>query len=375
LSARAAQLTPSCTAAPAPQTASSLEIPAIEAWALSLQWGACVNARRLLIIDEVRGDAAALARILSREGYATRRVSNAAEAMRDLGAARGPELVLWSAAAADAGWSQALSHLKARVAPAFLPVVLVSPHGSVEARVAGLRAGADDVVGKPGSSEEILARVAALLRIKAAHDVLAQAKIELERQSITDPLTGLFNRRYFQYRLEQEAERASRYGDPVSLLMLDLDHFKDVNDRYGHGGGDLALRCVANVLSQELRRLDVCTRWGGEEFGIIMPNTPVAGAAAVAKRILRAIRAKASLELAPLASPSARPELLRVTASLGLASFPCAETDRADLLVQRADTAVYRAKAEGRNRICVASPDGVAAGRPVAALTRAAATP
>jgi len=311
----------------------------------------------VLIVEESRADAAALAKALWREGYVTRRAVDAAQALRHVGGARSPDLVLMAVGPQDAGWSQALRAIKERVHPKFLPVTVLSPLSDVTSRVAALRAGADDVVAKPCPSEELVARVAAMLRIKSSQDALELARIEAERLSITDPLTGLFNRRYFQYRLQQEVERCRRYGDSLSLLTLDLDHFKRVNDRYGHRTGDDALRLTAELLTRELRRLDVCTRWGGEEFTIIMPNTGAAGGLVVARRLLRAVRAKAVLSAAPIDERGGLPEPVQLTASFGLATYPAAGIESAEALVHTADAAMYRAKNEGRNRICTADPE------------------
>jgi len=311
----------------------------------------------VLIVEESRADAAALAKALWREGYVTRRAVDAAQALRHVGGARSPDLVLMAVGPTDAGWSESLRAMKERVHPKFLPVTILSPLSDVTSRVAALRAGADDVVAKPCPSEELVARVAAMLRIKSSQDALELARVEAERLSITDPLTGLFNRRYFQYRLQQEVERCRRYGDSVSLLTLDLDHFKRVNDRYGHRAGDDALRLTAELLTRELRRLDVCTRWGGEEFTIIMPNTGAAGGLVVARRLLRAMRAKAVLSAAPIDERDGVPEPVQLTASFGLASYPAAGIESAEALVHAADAAMYRAKNEGRNRICTADPE------------------
>ena len=311
----------------------------------------------VLIVEESRAEAAALAEALGREGYVTRRAVGAAQALRHVGGARSPDLVLMAVGPTDAGWSDALREMKQRVHPRFLPVTVLSPLSDVTSRVAALRAGADDVVAKPCPSEELVARVAAMLRIKSSQDALELARVEAERLSITDPLTGLFNRRYFQYRLQQEVERCRRYGDSVSVLTLDLDHFKRVNDRYGHRAGDDALRLTAALLERELRRLDVCTRWGGEEFGIIMPNTGAAGGMVVARRLLRALRAKAVLSAPPIDEPDGLPESVQLTASFGLAAYPAEGIESAEALVHAADAAMYRAKNEGRNRICTADPE------------------
>jgi len=311
----------------------------------------------VLIVEESGVEAAALAKALGREGYAIRRASDAAQALVHVGGVHSPDLVLMAVGPTDAGWSDALRAMKARVHPRFLPITVLSPQTDVTSRVAALRAGADDVVTKPCPTVEIVARVAAMLRIKSSQDALELARIEAERLSITDPLTGLFNRRYFHYRLEQEIERARRHGDSVSVLMLDLDHFKHVNDRYGHRAGDDALRMTGDLLTRQLRRLDVCTRWGGEEFAIIMPNTGAPGGVVVAQRLLGALRAKACLSAPPLSEPAGGPEPVQITASLGLAAFPSTGIESAEALVHAADAAMYQAKKGGRNRICLLDPE------------------
>ena len=310
--------------------------------------------RRLLIID---GDSSrnpgTLAKTLSRGGYATHRVGGFAAAMRYMTKGREPDLVVWNAGS-DRAWAEALRSLKAWKRSGFLPVVLIGPSADVEVRIAGLDAGAEDVMVTPWSGAEILARVAALLRIKVSQEALERAKLDLEKQSFSDHLTGLYNRRYFQHHLQLELERERRYGEPVSLMMIDLDHFKLVNDRFGHPAGDALLRAVAGVLSLELRRLDVCARWGGEEFAVIMPKTDAEGGAVVAHRVLRAIRNKVAIQAAPLHVSGAGRESVRVTASMGFATYPGAGLDGEDALLQSADSALYQAKALGRDRVCFA---------------------
>ena len=157
--------------------------------------------------------------------------------------------------------------------------------------MAGLRIGADDFLAKPFAEAEILARCAAMLRIKLLQDQLRSAQSQLEELSVTDGLTGLYkNRRFFDERLREEFRRAQRYSDPVSLIMMDLDHFKDVNDRYGHPFGDGVLRETAELLTTNVREPDICSRYGGEEFAVILPKTHLQGALAVAERICKALR-------------------------------------------------------------------------------------
>ena len=179
---------------------------------------------------------------------------------------------------------------------------------------------------------------AALIR-----DVTEQKRLEeeLRRQSVTDGLTGLYNRRYLDETLAREYARAKRYGTPLSVLMLDVDHFKRFNDAHGHEMGDRVLRAVARTTRGALRNHDVACRYGGEEFAAILPNTPLQGAFAVAERLRRDVE---ELDI----------EGLRVAISVGVATYPEHEAPGPEALVQAADAALYQAKSAGRNRVRMA---------------------
>ncbi len=166
-------------------------------------------------------------------------------------------------------------------------------------------------------------------------------------QSYTDPLTGLANRRALFVRLEEEWARAQRYGDELSVLMADLDHFKAVNDGHGHIAGDEVLRSVARVLLRSVRKVDAVARYGGEEFCLVLPRTGKREALRVADDLRRAVAATA---IEPLPGAPA----LHVTLSVGVAAFPA---DAADVsaLIARADEALYRAKRAGRDRVIEAT--------------------
>jgi two-component system cell cycle response regulator len=222
----------------------------------------------------------------------------------------------------------------------------------VDSKVEGLRIGADDFLAKPFAEAEITARCAAMLRIKSLQDQLRLTRRSLEEQSVTDALTGLKNRRFFDERLPEEFRRAQRYADPLSLIMIDLDHFKRVNDQYGHQMGDVVLRDAAASIRASIRDPDICARFGGEEFAVMLPKTHVGGALAVAERIWRALGARVYRQEVPAAGQEAAAEI-KVTASLGLAFFPSKDITSADLLVKFADEALYQAKSSGRNTICL----------------------
>lgn len=163
-----------------------------------------------------------------------------------------------------------------------------------------------------------------------------------EQNAIKDGLTGLYNRRYFEEQLQKEISRSQRDGTPMALIIADIDHFKRVNDAYGHDTGDLALRAVAQSLRETVRNIDVVCRYGGEEFGIILPNCPPAEAKGVAERAREAVSMLPAVALGGLKE--------RVTLSAGVAAFPAPFTTGTGLL-KGADTALYHAKRKGRNRI------------------------
>ena len=170
----------------------------------------------------------------------------------------------------------------------------------------------------------------------------------LEKESITDSLTGLYNRRYLDRRLEEELDRAKRYALPLSILLVDIDHFKTVNDTYGHQAGDLVLSYLGKLVLNAVRTSDIAARYGGEELLVIAPNTPILPAGALAERLRQHIE---SHELV-LTSESSKRQSIHITVSIGVA-ISSQRIDDIRKLVQEADEALYRAKQEGRNRVIV----------------------
>ncbi len=186
---------------------------------------------------------------------------------------------------------------------------------------------------------------AALERAEREIERRRRLEAELQRQATTDPLTGLFNRRQYEQLFQRELTRAQRHGHALSLCVLDVDHFKRVNDSFGHAAGDVALCTVADVCRAALREGDLIGRLGGEEFVMLLPHTDVAGAAVVAER-LRVQLAATDVE--------AGPHRFGLTATLGVSELRPADAGIADL-IQRADAALYSGKHGGRNRVCVAA--------------------
>jgi two-component system cell cycle response regulator len=230
-----------------------------------------------------------------------------------------------------------------------LPVQLLTSKNDMESRIEGLRIGADDYVGKPFDERELLARVDNLLRVKKAHDEMVESKKRLEQLAIQDELTGVYNYRYMHTRLAEEFKRAQRYRYPLACAMIDIDHFKQFNDEFGHDVGDAVLREVATRIGQAVREVDVVARYGGEEFLLVLPNTHFAGALTVADRVWRSVGGKP----VPMADRKHR-----VTVSVGVSLYPSRDIKSKDQLLKSADEALYRAKNEGRDRICVFQQQG-----------------
>jgi len=177
---------------------------------------------------------------------------------------------------------------------------------------------------------------------------------ELERLSVTDRLTELYNHGYFQQRLEEELRRAERFGHRLSLIMLDIDNFKDFNDAYGHPKGDRVLKTVAMIMKENMRDMDIAARYGGEEFCAVLPETDLAGAAVVAERIRRQVERQ--LFVGDKELPS-----VRKTVSLGVATFPDNASTQSQF-IEKADQALYRAKHAGKNQVGLAGGTGKTTG-------------
>ena len=181
-------------------------------------------------------------------------------------------------------------------------------------------------------------------------DISTQIRLleELHLRATTDLLTGLSNRRHLVEMMEAEIERCERYDHPMSLLLLDADDFKSINDNFGHGTGDLVLQAIADKMQGHARKLDMAARWGGEEFCILLPETSIANARTVAERLLEDLHT----------INRSIPELgdLVVSASIGVAVYRRGN-DNVDQLVSRADEAMYAAKNSGKNKVCLAEAD------------------
>lgn len=237
--------------------------------------------------------------------------------------------------------------IRGRVQGPYCYVLLLTAKDDREDVVAGLDAGADDYLTKPFDVDELRARVRAGKRILELQAALLRAHETLQYESAHDALTTLWNRGAIISFLKKEVERQQRSGQPLGIMMADVDHFKKINDTYGHLVGDAVLKEVGHRLARALRTYDSVGRYGGEEFLVIVPGCKLADLAASAERLRRCIAE-------PKIETSAGP--VAVTLSIGIASG-CDDGDRhqnSETLLRAADTALYAAKAEGRNRVAVA---------------------
>ena len=249
-----------------------------------------------------------------------------------------PDIILMDVMMPGTGGIEASRRLKANPTTSGIPLVLLSARREPETKAEGFDAGIDQYVEKPFDLAEMDSRIRAMIEKRKTY-------LKLEEEATVDEKTGLANDRVFFKRLRDEFERSDRYKYPLSVVMLDLDDFKRVNDSWGHLAGDRVLREFAVLLTGGARGTDLAARYGGEEFAMILPYADRERAERVAERLLAAVADFSFLE----------PEhTVRVTVSAGVATFFAgSDITSAEKLVAAADTALYAAKKAGKNRVTV----------------------
>ena len=253
------------------------------------------------------------------------------------------ELCLLDRGLPDLDGIEVCRHIKANPHFDARQVIMLSAYSSLDARVEALNLGADDYITKPFHPTELLARVNASRRVVEMQQQLVDMARQLEELSARDDLTGVFNRRHFGAALDQFFDHSSRYHRPLSVAIIDVDRFKDINDSFGHQVGDAVLTEVAKRFSGSVRSSDYLARYGGEEFVVLLPETQLEDAVTFGEKLREAVAS------APV--PIADDRALPVTVSVGAASLPYTQFKSPSELIAAADQALYRAKRNGRNRV------------------------
>jgi two-component system, cell cycle response regulator len=297
---------------------------------------------RILVVDDNQDNIEIIATRLRFRGYEILEATDGEQALA-LVREKAPDLLLLDVMLPDIDGYEISRRIKGAADLPYIPIILVTARDSTQDKVAGLDAGADDYLTKPINFPELEARVRSMLRIKRLQDELELKNRELERLSISDGLTGLFNHRHIHDLMGEEFERIARTHDCMSVAMFDLDRFKAVNDTHGHQAGDRVLIELADILRETARDVDRLARYGGEEFIALMPETCIEDAAVFVERVRH--------EVARRPFDIGRSEPLRMTISAGVATYPHDRIDSVETLVSLADQALYAAKTGGRDRI------------------------
>lgn len=298
----------------------------------------------VLIVDDDDLVLARLQELVTAAGYEVRTASGAVEALASL--EQSPtSIVITDISMPGVNGLELCRQIRAHTWPGYIYVVLLTARGTEKDILAGLDAGADDYLSKRTSAAQFTARLRIGKRVLEREYSLKDALEKKRQLAMTDALTGAFNRRYLMRHLKREIKRSQRFGGDVSLLLLDIDHFKRVNDTYGHGAGDAVLKMLTTQIGACLRRdTDWCARLGGEEFVVVLEGTDLAAARVCAEK-LRMTVANSSMPT------SAGP--IRITVSIGVSGLgEMLHRDSATVhsLMKQADTNLYTSKANGRNR-------------------------
>jgi diguanylate cyclase (GGDEF)-like protein len=301
-----------------------------------------INATPLtvLVIEDHPDQRDLLAIVLQREGYRVVTAANGMEALQKL-QSDSVQIALSDIMMPKMDGFELIKQVRSNPSLKSIYLILITARIQEGDRVRGLDLGADDYITKPFSFSELLARIRVGSRV-------VQYQQHLEYQTQVDSLTGLFNRRAFENKMNEEFERSKRYHNPLSVLILDIDNFKMINDTYGHHGGDAALVKISETLRERTRQSDYPSRYGGEEFVLVLPETDQENAVQVANKVHETIRSRSF-------GTTARPFLL--TVSIGVSSTSARFYSDWRELIADADRALYCAKNSGKDRVEIWQPN------------------
>lgn len=294
----------------------------------------------VLVIEDHPDQRDLLSIVLQREGYRVVTAANGIEALEKL-ETESIQIALSDIMMPKMDGFELIKRIRSNTALKSIYLILITARIQEGDRVRGLDLGADDYITKPFSFSELLARVRVGSRV-------VQYQQHLEYQTQVDSLTGLFNRRAFEKKIQEEFDRSARYHNPFSLLIMDVDNFKSVNDTYGHHGGDAVLVKLSETMREKTRKSDFPSRYGGEEFVLILPETDQENALQVAGKIHEAIRTQSF-------GTSTNP--IAITVSIGVSSNSSAHYSDWRQMLNDADQALYVAKNSGKDRIEFHAPE------------------
>lgn len=296
----------------------------------------------VLVVDDLRQNLKIVGTMLDEAGYGTTFSTSGPQALERVQAAR-PDLIVLDLMMPDMSGLDVCRTLKANPDFREIPIIFLTASHRQDHLLKAFELGAVDYVTKPFSSAELLARVRTHLELKHTRDQLQLVLSEVQRMATIDSLTGVLNRRCLFDLAQREFERSQRYGSVFTLLMLDVDHFKPINDTYGHRVGDEVLKSLTQAIQRSLRQVDQFGRYGGEEFVIVLPESPLNIARQVGDR-LRVVSSQLSIPT--------ETDPISLTVSIGIAAYDPNDKAVEDIF-ERADRALYQAKAQGRDRCCV----------------------
>jgi diguanylate cyclase (GGDEF)-like protein len=298
----------------------------------------------ILIVDDVEDNLEILGDMLTFNGYKVQTARSGETTLKRVQESR-PDLILLDILMPGMDGFEVCTRLKADESTRDIPVIFVSSMTDIDSKVRGFKVGGVDYINKPFQHAEILVRVNTHITLLRLRKHLEMQNAELERLANTDYLTELFNRRYFFHAAQEKFARANLCGAPISITLIDLDHFKRVNDTYGHLVGDRVLVHVAQLIRAHCRSYDVAARYGGEEFIVLHSSIARQNAYLVAERIRKAVEATPFLR---------ESDEIGVTLSAGVVDTnSCMDSSRIDDVLALADVALYQAKDAGRNRVIV----------------------
>ncbi|MCL1911958.1 MAG: diguanylate cyclase [Leptospirales bacterium] len=294
------------------------------------------NKNSILIVDDDESDIVILTSILSPE-YAVFAVKNGRDAV-EIGEEHIPDIILLDVIMPEMNGYDVIAALKNSHKTRNVPVIFITGLDSSEDEEKGLALGAADYISKPFSPSIVS------LRVRNQIQMLNMVRT-IEKLTVTDQLTGISNRRGFDNRIDLEWRRAMREDTPISILLLDIDKFKEYNDTYGHQQGDVLLQTLAKIIAKSLRRsIDFVARWGGEEFVVLLQNTGLSGALILAERI------RTNVENTVILCEDGTKT--KVTVSIGVNTQVPERGSLCDNFIAKADKALYEAKKTGRNKVC-----------------------